>query len=115
MGRYLKHSVLNSSEAYLTVFKAPSTAAYSEYIVAAAASGYVEIDDWNRQNLVVFASSTTGFEFASGRFGGITNGVKVVVADDPARVHAFPFNTSSIVGRSCERCGRLVPYERSDA
>ena len=85
--RYIKHSVPNSSEPYLTVFKAPSTAAYSGYIVAAAASGYVEIDDWNRQNLVVFASATTGFAFASGRFEGITNGVKVVVAHNPARVH----------------------------
>src|SRR5262245_15034741 len=101
--KYLKHSVPDAAESYVTVFKAPSTAAYSGYIVAAAASGYLEVDDHNRHNVVVFASATTGFAFASGRFEGITNGVKVVVGHDPTRVHAFPFNTSVVAGRSCAR------------
>jgi hypothetical protein len=107
LGKFLKHTVpgtfLDSS-----VFNSTSTGPYGDYIVSAAASGAVELDDRGRRNFIWLAGKQTGFEYKDAVLIGPTDGVKVVLSSEEKKVHAFPVVAAQLMTRSCASCGKLI-------
>lgn len=110
--KYIKHTAPQQLYRYNSVFKDPSTAMYSNYIVSALADGYVEIDDRDRVNVNYFASATAGYAISLGHAEGPVSGVKVVLGHDPERIHAFPVNLSDIEVIHCDLCGKELLHDK---
>lgn len=108
LGKYIKHTVPTSSYDFNTVFTQPGSATYFNFIVSAAASGHLEIDDRSRKNLVWVASAQTGFAYQHGSLVGPTDAVKVVFTYDKQKMHEYPIHSSELQNGICERRGQPV-------
>lgn len=106
--KYIKHTSPSSNYHFNSVFSNPSTMAYRDYIVSTLASGYVEVDDKQRLNIVWVASKEVGVTYLDGRFFSTNDTIKVVLHDDIAHIHAFPIAPTGISSRSCIRCGKPI-------
>jgi len=109
--KFLKHTVPNTAYPISSVFSDPGTAAYAQYVVNTAGSGWFQIDDQGRNNMAWYAGSATGAEFRNGTFFLPANGIRLVCYYDEFKIHAFPDVAQGLNAVSCERCGRPVPYE----
>jgi hypothetical protein len=105
LGKFLKHTAAGGDA---SVFSSTSTGPYGDYIVSAAASGLVEVDDKGRRNFIFIAGQPTGFDYRNGTLIGPTEAVKVVLSSDDKRVHAFPISVGNLTTRRCSGCGALV-------
>ena len=108
--KYLKHTAPTSAYNFNTVFSSPASETYQNYIVTAVASGYVQIDDLGRKNIVWVGSEQTGITYSNGAFVGPTNAVKIVFHDDDQKIHGFPIHSSELRAAKCLICGCPVPY-----
>lgn len=108
--KYLKHTIPASAANFNTVFTSPASSTYRDFLVTTVASGHVQIDDANRNNVVWVASRQTGIALQGGQFLGPTAAVKVVLHHDDNRIHAFPMHSSELLSAKCAACGRDVPY-----
>ena len=111
LGKFMKHTAPSASATYTinSVFNDPTYQAYESYVVSAAASGFLEIDDRGRKDIIWFAGSQTGVEYHDGVFVAPTDGVKVVLPEDDRRIHAFPIGASPSQCAVCVSCGRVIP------
>lgn len=109
LGKYIKHTMPTSRAGTVTVFDAPSSANYQDYIVTAVASGFLEVDAAGRTNIIWVGSYQTGVQWCGGKFVGPTHGVKVVLFNDANKVHAYPPDTSRLPVAICARCGAAIP------
>jgi hypothetical protein len=107
--KYLKHTAPTTTYDFNTVFTAPSSYTYNDFIVSTVSSGHVEIDDRNRLNLVLVASAQTGIALQTGKFVGPTEAVKVVLHDNAAKIHGFPISLASLMVGCCKACSRAIP------
>ena len=106
--KYLKHTCPSSSYDFNSVFSNPSTMAYGDYIVSTLASGYVEVDDRHRLNIVWVASKEVGVTYQDGLFFSTNDTIKVVFHDNILKIHAFPIPPSGVSSRYCIRCGQPI-------
>jgi hypothetical protein len=108
--KFIKHTAPAGSSDLNSVFNDPSYRTYSRYIVNTSASGFLEIDDRNRKNLIWFAGSQNGVEYRDGAFSAPTDAVKVVWPENEERIHAFPIVSSTLEGIRCASCGKPIPF-----
>ncbi len=105
--KFVKHTV-PGLHGDASVFDSTSTGPYADYVVSAGASGVVEIDDRGRRNIIWLAGRQTGFDYRNGVLVGPTDGVKVVLSSEAAKIHAFPVDATALTSRQCVSCGKLV-------
>ena len=108
LGKFMKHTAPNPLLDVVSVFETTSEGRYRNYIVDAAASGGVELDDAGRRNIVWLAGERTGFRYEAGRLAGPTDGIKVVLSSEARKIHAFPIRAATLTTTYCARCGGLV-------
>jgi len=108
----MKHTAPCSSAIYPinSVFKDPTYETYENHIVNAAASGFLEIDDRGRKNIIWFAGSQIGVEYNDSVFVAPTDGVKLVLPEDENKIHAFSIGSSPMQSTTCASCGRTIPF-----
>ena len=107
--KFAKHTAPSTCYQVASVFRDPSTAAYSAYFVSASTSGTLEIDDIGRKNLIVFAGKTVGARYDVGQFVLDQQSVKIVNYSDQQRIHAFSVSSSGAGSQVCARCGMPTP------
>lgn len=105
--RYIKHTAPTGTYFVNSVFDDPL--AYSGYIVTGTMSGFLEVDDRNRNNLIWYAGERTGVEYRNGVFVAPTNGVKIVLSQDYSKIHAFPIVDNPCTVNYCANCGKPLP------
>jgi len=105
LDKFLKHTLPPLQNGLISVFNDPCYCAYSSYTVNALASGSTQFDQYHRKNVIWYASKDVGitFEDTIPRFP--TDVVKVVLSHNENLIHAFPVDSSSIITRTCNKCG----------
>ncbi|MBX3427591.1 MAG: hypothetical protein KF688_18065 [Pirellulales bacterium] len=107
--KFIKHTAPTGQYKVNSIFADPSYKKYADYIVTTTASGYVEIDDNQRTNIVWFASEKAGTKYVKGAFKCDQSGVKVVFHDDSTKIHAFAAEVN-FGTKTCAKCGASIPY-----
>jgi hypothetical protein len=107
--RFIKHTDPTGTYSINSVFDDPTYSAYRDYIVTGTMSGFLEVDDRNRNNLIWYAGKSTGIEYQDGVFSAPTNGVKIVLSHDETRIHAFPIASQPNLINYCQNCGTPIP------
>jgi hypothetical protein len=106
--KFIKHTASGAVFSLNSVFNDPTWPTYHKYMVAAIASGSLEVDDQGRKNLYIYAGKETGLTQQSGGFVASCSGVKVVLSEQSGHIHAFPTSIRAD-SQVCARCGKLVP------
>jgi hypothetical protein len=106
--KYLKHTAPASLYSFNSVFIDPSMAAYRNYIVSAVSSGYVEVDNHHKLNIVWVASKDVGITYQNSFFYCSNDAVKVVFHDNEYKIHAFSIPSSGLAARHCMVCGKPI-------
>ena len=106
--KFLEHTVSGMTGKLKSIFNNGNWTAYQGFIVDAVNSGCLEVDDWNRKNLIVLADKETGVTLQSGNVVASCSGVKVVLSEVSGHIHAFPFNVMA-QSQVCATCGRCIP------
>jgi len=111
-GKFMKHTAPSASAVYPvnSFFDDPTYHTYENYVVTTAASGFLEIDDCGRKNLIWYAGSRIGAEYHGGMFVAPTEGVKLVLSEDDSSIHAFSIGASPSRTGFCDSCGKPVPF-----
>lgn len=107
--KYIKHTAPTGTYPINSIFDDPSYATYSGYIVTGTISGLMEIDDIGRKNFIWYAGQQTGAEYLNGVFVAPTSGVKIVLPEDDAKLHAFPITAQPGLINYCANCGKPLP------
>jgi hypothetical protein len=105
LGKFVKHTVPGGDA---SVFESTASGPYGRYIVGAAASGLVELDDRGRRNIIYIAGQKTGFNYKDGALVGPTDAVKVVLSSGGKKVHAFPVSAAALATKRCASCGDSI-------
>ena len=110
--KFIKHTPPSASAVYSinSVFNDSTYQTYESYVVNAAASGFLEIDNRGRKNIIWFVGSQVGVEYHNGVFVAPTDGVKLVLPEDESKLHAFSIGSSPLQSRSCASCGKPIPF-----
>ena len=104
--KYRKHTTQpGSSSNIVSFFNNTDYDTYKSYILDAANSGSVEIDDLNRINLIWIANKNIGQSFEAGKFNQSTDSVKLVLHDNDQKIHAFPTSSYGLNKTFCNHCG----------
>jgi hypothetical protein len=111
LDKFLKHTAPGTTYQINSIFADPGTASYAQYVVNTAGSGWYQVDDQGRHSMAWYAGSATGAEFRNGGFYLPANGIRLVCYSDEFKIHAFPDAEQTLSTVTCERCGRLIPYE----
>lgn len=108
--KFIKHTAPDRAYPTNSVFNDSNGETYQSYMVSAAASGCLEIDDQGRKNLIYFAGKETALRYEDGIFAATCSGVTVVCGESSGHIHAFPsdFHPES---RNCDCCGDSVPFD----
>lgn len=107
--KIIKHTAPLKSYQLNSVFDDPTIKVYREYMVNTSASGYLEIDDLGRKNLIWFAGSRAGAEYRNDVFVAPDDGIKLVCPENEAKAHAFPIAGSPHLCITCASCGKALP------
>ena len=110
--KYLKHTAPTSACIVNSIYDDPSWATYENYTVSAGASGWVEVDNQHRVNMVWYAGKNTGVTYKNGVYSMPTNCIKVVLIHDAFKIHSFPLHQPEVITALCLRCSKPIPYER---
>lgn len=115
LDKFLKHTApINgiSLKDVHSIMDDPSYAAYKNYVINTAASGWIEQNDEGKINIVWYAGKKTGIKFRKGVFQAPTDGFKVVFPYDKSRIHGFPvLMPPKLTSVTCSRCGALIPFQ----
>ena len=111
LGKFIKHTAPSSiaSDSIHSVFTDPTYKTYEGYVVNTAASGFLEIDNNKKKNLIWFAGSRIGVQYRNGKFDAPADGVKLVLPENENKIHAFSLPASPLQSVSCASCGRAIP------
>lgn len=110
LDKFYKHTVPPKCLDTVSIFDISENKKYKKYIVNTLASGCVEFDDQGRKNIVWIAGETQGYMFKNAVLQGDIDGVKVVLPDDPEKMHAFPTGSADLSTKKCMICGRKIIY-----
>lgn len=108
-GKIAKHTTLGNYPGTVSIFANQGTASYRDYVVNTAGSGWVEVDQWERTNLIWLAGTTTGTIYVGNQFLMPADGVKLVLYGNELKIHAYPSRV--IPSTVCSDCGSPIPYE----
>lgn len=104
--KFIKHTTEpDENTSIVSVLSGSDYDSYKCYYVDTMHSGSVEVDGQNRVNVVWAARRETGATWVSGEFASYTDGIKVVLADNPQKVHLFNTDSNAFVEGTCEKCG----------
>lgn len=109
LDKFMKHTTLGTAYPVVSIFSTSGTAEYANYVVSTAGSGWFQVDDQGRHNMVWYAGRQTGAEFRNGTFYLPASGVKVVLYDNQYKIHAFP-DAQILPATTCARCRTPIPY-----
>ena len=109
--KYMKHTTPTAVYGINSIFSDSSFEAYNNYMVDTTVSGWYEIDQYNRVNMIYYAGSPLGFTLQNGIYLNDNRSVRVVLYDDQYKIHGFPAGIPNIVERRCTRCDAAIPYE----
>jgi hypothetical protein len=108
LDKFIKHTVPSSNETLQSVFNDPTYQNYERWAVNAVASGCAVLDAHGHTAYVFLATREVGLTLKNGSFHTVGDAVKVVLAEDPFKVHAYPISSHVIVPVRCVRCGGPV-------
>ena len=107
LDKFIKHTAPTGNYAMNSVFNDPKYPTYRDYTISGALSGCVEVDNKGRSNIIWYAGKETGLTY-SGNFNLPVSGIKIVLHQDNAKIHAYPFQVPET--KHCQDCGVLIPY-----
>lgn len=110
LGKFIKHTIPPplSGNPIVSVFNDRDYSTYSGYVVNAIASGSTEVDHLDRKNIVWYAGKEVGVLHSGSTFTASTDTIKVVLAHDSSKVHAFPVQSGPLLAQTCADCGRPI-------
>ncbi len=108
--KYYKHTVPSNYSGTVSIFDISDNQKYKDYFINTLASGCVEFDDLGRKNIIWIAGKTQGYTFKDSVLQGDADGVKVVLPDDPKKIHAFPTGSAKLTIKKCVVCGENIVY-----
>ena len=107
--KFLKHTQIPiSTSTVISVFDTADYDTYKDFILDAASSGSVEVDDQNRVNIIWIAHQQTGMTFEPAQSPQPVNAVKLVLYQDLQKIHAYPTGSSGLLSIQCSCCGNLI-------
>ena len=112
LDKFLKHTQTGYwTKGRTSLFSDPSYSNYAQYLLSAALSGYLEVDDQQRKNLILIAGKVVGsyYDPQTGMVIYPEDGVKVVINDNQAKVHGFSIANPLQSGATCDSCGCPLP------
>ncbi len=110
LDKFIKHTTPTSFFSVNSVFTTTSWNEYKIYMVTTCASGCLEVDASGRKNLLFFAGKETGLKYEQGMYTTSCSGIKLVLSEVEAKVHAYPIDFAP-ESRTCQTCGKPVPYD----
>lgn len=105
--KFIKHTAPTGSYAMNSVFDDPTYSNYRDYTVSGVYSGCLEIDSYNRKNMVWYAGKQIGLTY-SGSFTVPESGVKVVLHHDQTKIYSYPFTPPQAL--KCQHCGAVIAF-----
>ncbi|MBU2507054.1 MAG: hypothetical protein KJ799_10070 [Bacteroidetes bacterium] len=108
LGKFIKHTSPTQSYDVNSIFNDKDYSDYKNYIINTLASGSVEVDDYNRKNIVYCAGKTIGFTFIKGSIQIPADAVKVVLHQDDYKIHSYPTSSIGFMNEICSNCGKSI-------
>lgn len=108
LDKFIKHTLPTQYYDINSVFDDENYSSYENYMVNTMASGSVEVDDFNRKNIVYCASKIIGFTEISGSIQIPTDAVKVVLYQNSNKIHCYSTGSVGFVNEICSNCGRSI-------
>lgn len=105
--KYVKHTAVTSTLGLNSVFTGPGSQCYAAAIDSALRLGFVERDHRSRISIVWPASRNIGFITRNGTLTRSADAVRVVLPNDPLKIHGFAV-CSSFTATACHSCG--IPF-----
>ena len=106
--KFVKHTVVDANEKLQSVLASPDYDSFKELMVSTAASGSVEIDDKGRRNIIIWCGTPRGLLYSNGALQFPQDGFKVVIPDNPVKVHGFPTGSVEFRAAKCSDCGTVI-------
>lgn len=106
-GKFVKHTIFKWT-GFVSIFINPTYAKYKDHVVSGSLSGFLEIDDKNRKNMIYYVGSDIGFTFNNGSLILPNDATKIVYPENPFKIHAFPISITTVFNNKCENCGRYI-------
>ncbi len=110
LGKFIKHTDPTGTYPINSVFGDTDYGTYENYVVSSAGSGFLELDDRGRRNIVWVAGKTIGATYKNGIYTYPDDAVRIVLHDNQWKIHAFPTLSDKVQSKRCKRCGVLVTY-----
>lgn len=107
--KFVKHTAPIEYRGIISVFFGQDYPLYRDYTISGSLSGSLQIDDQNRRNLIWYAGRDIGITYENGLYKVPNDAVKVVLADNPTGIHAFPVNYELQYAEKCLECNRPLP------
>ncbi len=107
--KFVKHTAPLQYNGMVSVFFSQDYSNYKDYTISGSLSGSLQIDDWNRKNLIWYAGRDIGITYENGVYKLPNDAVKVVLSEDPLRIHPFSINYELQYAERCLICGRDLP------
>jgi hypothetical protein len=107
--KFVKHTAPLQYNGIVSVFFSQDYSNYKDYTISGSLSGSLQIDDQHRKNLIWYAGRDIGITYENGIYRLPDDAVKVVLSEDPLRIHPFPVNFELQYAERCLICGRELP------
>ena len=98
---FQKHTAPDKTYPLNSIFADPTLESYRGFVVSAAASGCVQVDERGRTNAFWVAAEPPGVTYENGRFEVSANAVIVVRRHDQDTVHAYPVHIPELPTQRC--------------
>jgi hypothetical protein len=100
--KFQKHTAGYPGASVNSVFAGCDRAVYQERIERALERGAVQIDQRGRRNVFLAVNEPVGHtDMPSGQV--TVSGEKVVLSENPKRIHAFPYGNAETPNKRCSR------------
>lgn len=106
--KFEKHTKIPTGTDYISVYNDPTYQNYKGYTISGSLSGFLEIDEKNRKNLIWHAEKYIGVTYDGGNLIFPIDAVKVVLPEDTGRLHSFPVNSNNYSSEFCISCARQI-------
>jgi hypothetical protein len=103
--KYGKHLMPNARHALQGIFASTEAKVYAGYLVDTRAAGAVLVDHRNRFSVVLCAGKEVGYHYEQGQLIAPADAIQLVLSSDQGKVHAYPIQSSTVTGRTCDDCG----------
>jgi hypothetical protein len=108
--KFQKHTKGDPTAPVNSTFDDEDRGTYQLEIARALDAGSCQVDQFGRRNIFYAANRPTGTT-ATKAGGEVTvSGLKIVLPDEQAKIHAFPYGSPEIPTKRCSRCGEQIPW-----